>query len=55
MVTFQAEILKVEVKKTLSMDKEYRIVMVTDSANSLELAKWVNEKTVKITVDPQEK
>lgn len=52
MITFTAEILKVEVKKTLSMDREYKVIMVTDDSQILELAKYINEQSITITIEP---
>jgi hypothetical protein len=51
MITLNAEVTKVEVKKTLSMDKEFKIIMVTDSEEALKLAEFINDRPVKLTVE----
>lgn len=51
MISFQAEVVKVEIKKTVSMDKEYKVVLTTDNPAVLQLAVYVNEKTVNITAE----
>ena len=51
-ISFSCEVLKVQVKKTLSMDKEFQIVMVTDDPKALELATFVNEQAITVTVEP---
>lgn len=48
------EIIKVEAKKTQSMDKEYRVVFVTDNPVVLQLAQFINERTVDITIDEKQ-
>ena len=50
MTSFVAEIVKVEVKKTVSVDREYKVVLVTDDPKVLELWKYINEKTVTVEV-----
>jgi hypothetical protein len=49
-IRFSAEVIKVEVKKTLSSDREFKVIMVTDDPKALELSAFVNEQAVKITV-----
>jgi hypothetical protein len=52
MITLNAEVIKVEVKKTLSMDKEFKIILVTDSEEALKLAEFINDQPVKLEVTP---
>jgi hypothetical protein len=52
MISFDAEVIKVEVKKTVSLDREFKIILITDNPDTLELAQFVNEKTVKVSVSP---
>lgn len=47
---FDAEVIKVEVKKTASMDRLYRVVLETNQPAVLELEKFIAENTVKVEV-----
>jgi len=47
---FMAEVIEVKVKKLVSDDKEYKIVMVTDDPRVLQLAVFVNEEAVRVQV-----
>lgn len=53
-ISFEAEIIKCEVKKTVSNDKEYRIIVVTPNSASLQLERFINEAPVKIKVEKLE-
>lgn len=44
------EITKIEVKKTLSNDKEFKVTFVTPCEDVLQLQKYINESTVEIEV-----
>lgn len=44
------EIIKVETKKTVSMDREHKVVFITDDPNVLQLVRFINEKTVTIEI-----
>jgi hypothetical protein len=44
------EIIKVEAKKTQSMDKEYRVTFVTADPTVLQLSAFINEQTVEIEI-----
>jgi len=46
----EAEIIKVEAKKTTSNDREYKVIIVCVDPTVLELAKYINEKTVMIEI-----
>jgi hypothetical protein len=50
MITFEAEVIRVEVKKTISVDREFKVVLITDDPKVLELAAYVNAKTIKVEV-----
>lgn len=51
MITFDAEITKVEIKKTVSSDREFKVIMITDDPAVLQLAAYVNERSVRITAE----
>lgn len=46
----EVEIVQVQAKKTVSMDREYVVKMVTDDPKVLEWAKYINEKIVKVEI-----
>lgn len=48
---FNAEVIEVKVKKTASVDKEIKIVLVTDEAQALELQQYIADKAVKVTIN----
>lgn len=50
-VNFEAEIIEVKVKKTASVDKEIKIVLVTDNVQAIELQKYIAEKAVKVNIE----
>lgn len=51
MISFEAEVTKVEIKKTVSMDREYKVIIITDDPKVLQLAAFVNENTVKVSIE----
>lgn len=52
MIAFPFEVLKVEVSKTKSNDKEYKIVLVTDNEQAILLTQYINECAVEGTFRP---
>ena len=48
---FQAEITKVEVKKTLSQDKEFKVILITDDPKVIELEQFINDSSVEVSID----
>lgn len=50
-MTFEAEIVEVRAKKTASVDKEIKIVLVTDKEEALELQKYIANESCTITVN----
>ncbi len=49
-IQFDAEVIKVEAKKTVSMDRLYRLVLETNQPAVLELEKFIAENTIKVEV-----
>ncbi len=54
MVSFSVEVIKVDVKKTLSNDREYKIVLVTNEPMALNMAQYINEVSLQATFEPLE-
>lgn len=50
-ISFDAEVVKVEAKKTVSLDRLYRVVLETNQPAVLELEKYIAEDTVKVKVE----
>jgi hypothetical protein len=51
MITFQAEIKQISATRTVSNDKEIKIVLLTDNAEVLQLQEKIAQDTVKITIE----
>lgn len=49
-ISFEAEVISVQAKKTVSNDREFVIKLVTSESQALELQKFIAESSVKITV-----
>ncbi len=50
MIQFDAEVIKIEVKKLVSLDKQYKIVIITENPKVLELEKYIADKAIHIEV-----
>ncbi len=48
--TFQAEITQVQIKKLVSGDKEYRVTLITNDPNCINLQKHIAEEIVFVEV-----
>lgn len=48
---FEAEVIEVKARKTASVDKEIKIVFITDNEIALELQQYIANNTVTIQVD----
>lgn len=51
MIEFVAEVTQVQVKKTLSMDKEFKVVLITNDEGVLELQQYISNDIIKIKVE----
>lgn len=51
-ITFIAEIKKVEAKKLISNDIEFRLSLVSPDPNLLDLAKYPPDVAVKVIIEP---
>ena len=51
MITFEAEITEIKVKKTVSNDKEFKLILLTDNEKVLELQRFIANDTITITID----
>lgn len=49
MITFEAEVIEVKVKKD-GLDKMYRLVLETNQEECLKLQEWIAKDTVKVEV-----
>ncbi len=49
-ISFEAEIIEVKSRKTASNDKEFRVILLTDFPNVLQLEKYIAEKTVNVEI-----
>lgn len=47
---FEAEIIEVKARKTASVDKEIKIVLVTDNEIAMELQKYIANDAVKVEI-----
>lgn len=47
---FEAEVVEVKVRKTASVDKEIKIVLVTNQEQALELQKYIANDSLTIEV-----
>ena len=54
MISFVAEVVKVEARKTASLDKLIKITIETDNAEALELQKYIATEPVEIEVEKAE-
>lgn len=52
-IKFKAEIKKVQAKKTVSLDKEVELVLITDDITVLELGKVPTDKLVIVEVQEE--
>ena len=50
MKTFEAEVIKVEAKKSASLDKVWRIVLETEQDQVSELSRYIGKDTIKVEV-----
>ena len=53
MISFSAEVIKCEVKKTVSNDKEYKVYLVTSDPRALLLQEFINEDIIQVEVTPE--
>lgn len=52
MISFTAEITKAEVKKTLSLDREYKITIITSDSEAIKLQDFIGtDQVVKVSVE----
>lgn len=51
MISFVAEVVKVEARKTASLDKLIKITIETDNSEALELQKFIATEPVVISVE----
>jgi hypothetical protein len=51
MITFEAEITEIKVKKTVSNDKEFKLVLLTNDSKVLELQEKIANDTITITIE----
>ena len=51
MITFEAEITEIKVKKTVSNDKEFKLVLLTNDEKVLDLQQFIASDTIKITIE----
>jgi hypothetical protein len=49
-MNFKAEIIEIKVKKTLSMDREFRLVLTTDNPVVLNLQDKIASDTIDIEI-----
>lgn len=54
MITFNAEVTQVIIKKTISLDKEIKVVIITSEEKALMLQAFIADKPVKITIQDYE-
>lgn len=55
MTTFAAEITQVSVRKLVSGDREYKVVMITNEPQAIQLDEYVGaDRLVRITVAEEE-
>ena len=47
---FEAEVLEVKARKAASLDREIRVVLITDQEQALELQKYIGKDTVMVEV-----
>jgi hypothetical protein len=50
-ITFEAEIKQISATKTVSNDKEIKLVLITDNPKVLDLQHLIASDTVKVTVE----
>ena len=51
MVQFEAEVTEIKVKKTVSNDKEFKLVLLTSDEKVLELQSKIANDTITITIE----
>ena len=48
---FEAEVIEVKARKTASVDKEIKIVFLTDNEQALELQRYIARDSITVQVD----
>jgi len=51
-IIFIAEVSEVKAKRTASIDKECRVVLITENDAVLQLQKYIAEGSVRVIVEP---
>ena len=51
---FHAEVIQVQARKLASLDKQYKVVLVSEDEAVLQLSKYINESVVEITISDSE-
>jgi hypothetical protein len=51
MITFEAEITEIKVKKTVSNDKEFKLILLTSDEKVLLLQSKIANDTINITIE----
>jgi hypothetical protein len=51
MITFEAEITEIKVKKTVSNDKEFKLILLTSDEKVLILQSKIANDTINITIE----
>lgn len=51
MIEFTAEVIEIKAKKTASLDKEFRVVFITENPDVLQLNEAISNYVVRVKID----